>query len=298
MQAGIRWTLVFVVKGRALIMSAENPLLPQGSLWEQKQQSRSRVRTAFFCVLAVHVVAIGTVLIVQGCKREEAPPSYPELSPTLPVFDTNLAPVVTTDLPPPMVETSTLPVLPAPRLGPGAPAVTGPAPGVVPTPPPTAPLGPAPSTEYTVVAGDTMYGIARKVGVPLRSLLDANPGVDPRRLRVGQKLVVPAPTGSGAAAGSAGGGTVAAPATGTGGEQVYVVQSGDNLTKIARRFGTTVQALREANQLRTDRIRVGDKLRIPAGAPRSDAPVRVEPPAFVPPAVPSPPGPQPSPGGF
>lgn len=145
-----------------------------------------------------------------------------------------------------------------------------------------------------------MYGIARKVGVPLRALLDANPGVDPKRLRVGQKLVVPATQGGASAATPSG--TMIAP---TGSvpavEQVYVVQSGDNLTKIARRFGVTVQALREANQLRTDRIRVGDKLRIPAAAARTEAPARVEAPAFVPPTVPTSPPPQARPqgtGGF
>jgi len=276
-------------------MSAENPLLPQGSLWEQKQQSRSRVRTAFFCVLAVHVLAIGTVLIVQGCKREEPPPpeSYPELSPVLPTFDTNLPPVVSTELPPPVVGTSTVPALPTLPPPPVTTVPSTPAPSApganVPVPAPSAPA----TTEYTVVAGDTLYGIAKKYGISLRSLMDANPGVDPRRLRVGQKLVVPTGgSGSAGAGGAAPGETVA-----SGGEQIYVVKSGDNLTRIARRFGTTVQALREANQLRTDRIRVGDKLKIPAGAPRAEAPARVEPPPFVPPNLPPAQGQPPSGGG-
>jgi LysM repeat protein len=280
-------------------MSADNPLLPQGSLWEQKQQSRSRVRTAFFCVLAVHVLAIGTVLIVQGCKREEPPPAtYPELSPVLPSFDTNLPPVVSTEAPPAVVQPSTVPALPTvpqPPVSAPAPTPVTPSPTVS-APAPTAPA--AGGTEYRVVAGDTLYGIAKKHGVSLRALLDANPGVDPRRLRVGQKLVVPGGGGSGPA-------TVATPAAAgggasAGGEQVYVVQSGDNLTKIARRFGTTVQALREANQLRTDRIRVGDRLRIPAGATRAEAPAQAEPPPFIPPGLPSSqgqPGQPPSGGG-
>lgn len=41
------------------------------------------------------------------------------------------------------------------------------------------------------------------------------------------------------------------------------VQSGDNLTKIARRNNTTVSALKSANGLTSDMIRVGQKLRIP-----------------------------------
>ena len=143
-----------------------------------------------------------------------------------------------------------------------------------------------------------MYGIARKVGVPLRALLEANPGVDPKRLRVGQKLVIPEVSGGASTGAVPVGGTGTGGGVPAAGEQVYVVQSGDNLTKIARRFGTTVQALREANQLRTDRIRVGDKLRIPGAAPRVEAPVRVEPPPFVPPVQPTSAVPSQPTGGF
>lgn len=43
----------------------------------------------------------------------------------------------------------------------------------------------------------------------------------------------------------------------------YRVRRGDNLTRIARRYGTTVTALKRANGLRGDRIRAGATLRIP-----------------------------------
>lgn len=45
--------------------------------------------------------------------------------------------------------------------------------------------------------------------------------------------------------------------------QTYTVQSGDNLYEIAKRFGTTVSALKNANNLSTDMIRVGQVLNIP-----------------------------------
>ena len=47
------------------------------------------------------------------------------------------------------------------------------------------------------------------------------------------------------------------------GEQIYVVKSGDNLTKIAEKYGTTPKAIKAANDLTTDRITVGQKLKIP-----------------------------------
>ena len=50
----------------------------------------------------------------------------------------------------------------------------------------------APKT-HVIQSGDTPYSIARNYGVRLASLLSANPGLDPRRLRPGQTLVIPFP---------------------------------------------------------------------------------------------------------
>jgi LysM repeat protein len=55
------------------------------------------------------------------------------------------------------------------------------------------------------------------------------------------------------------------------GEVIYTVKSGDNLTKIAAQFGTTVRALRSANNLVTDNIKVGQKLKIPGKTAPSEA---------------------------
>ncbi len=44
---------------------------------------------------------------------------------------------------------------------------------------------------------------------------------------------------------------------------LYVIKSGDTLTRIAKTHGTTVKALRTANSLENDRIVVGAKLKIP-----------------------------------
>jgi peptidoglycan endopeptidase LytE len=42
------------------------------------------------------------------------------------------------------------------------------------------------------------------------------------------------------------------------------VKSGDSLTKIASQFGVSVKALRSFNNLKTDKIVVGQKLKVPA----------------------------------
>ena len=57
--------------------------------------------------------------------------------------------------------------------------------------------------------------------------------------------------------------TPVAPPHTTGGA-VYLVKSGDTLTRIAKTCGTTIKALRSANNLDNDRIVVGEKLKIPA----------------------------------
>lgn len=46
---------------------------------------------------------------------------------------------------------------------------------------------------HSVAAGDTPASIARKYGVKLDALLAANPGLDPKRLKIGQSLTIPAP---------------------------------------------------------------------------------------------------------
>ncbi|MFN9266293.1 MAG: LysM peptidoglycan-binding domain-containing protein, partial [Acidobacteriota bacterium] len=44
---------------------------------------------------------------------------------------------------------------------------------------------------YTVQAGNTLSGIARKFGVPLSALIAANQITDPNQLKVGDKLLIP-----------------------------------------------------------------------------------------------------------
>lgn len=42
--------------------------------------------------------------------------------------------------------------------------------------------------EYVVAKGDTLGGIARKVGLSVKALQDLNPGVNPNRMQIGQRL--------------------------------------------------------------------------------------------------------------
>ena len=56
---------------------------------------------------------------------------------------------------------------------------------------PARPATPARPRTHTVVAGETAVGIARKYGVTLSALKEANPDINPDRIRVGQVLNIP-----------------------------------------------------------------------------------------------------------
>jgi len=249
-------------------MNNPNPFVPKGSLLEQQSQRRSRLKLAVFCVLAISVTGL-TAMLIQGCKREKP---LDELNP--PPFDTNAIPL---DAVNPPLDFSNPPVV--------LPPITSNPPVVLPPVelPPIQPVAPAVGSEYTIVKGDTLAVIAKKNGVTLKQLQDANPGVIPTKLKIGQKLTIPA-------GGSSMGTTSMAPAMTDSGFTVYTVKSGDTLSKIAKAHGTTYKAIQTANSLLTTTIKVGQKLKIPSkveAAPVAPAPAPVFEPAPAPaPALP------------
>jgi LysM repeat protein len=117
------------------------------------------------------------------------------------------------------------------------------------------------ASEYVVVKNDNYTTIAKRNNVTVPALRAANPGIIETRLQVGQKLKIPAPT-----AATTPGTSMMANAASSMDSSIYVVKSGDNLIKIAGKYNTTPQALRSLNALKTDRIKVGDKLKLPAKA--------------------------------
>lgn len=111
---------------------------------------------------------------------------------------------------------------------------------------------------HVVQRGENLFRIALRYGVTVDALAAANHLSNPRHIYVGQRLVIPTGTGPGA----------------PGGSGTHVVQRGENLYRIALRYGVTVNALAAANGIvNANRIYVGQRLTIPGrSAPDPPAP--------------------------
>jgi LysM repeat protein len=116
---------------------------------------------------------------------------------------------------------------------------------------------------YVVQRGDTVSAIALRYGVSAWAIVQANGLSNANLIYAGQRLVI---SSASLRAGPGAGGTppVSAPATG----DTYVVRRGDNLSRIARRFGTTAAALARLNGIANPSlIYAGQVLRLSGSAP-------------------------------
>lgn len=128
---------------------------------------------------------------------------------------------------------------------------------------PALPAAAAPSAQggvHVVQRGETLSQIAQRYGVSTAALAQANGISNPNFIYAGQRLTIPGASGSYSAGTAASGG-------------VHVVQRGENLSTIARRYGTTVSALARANGIsNVNHIYVGQRLVIASGAAAQSAP--------------------------
>jgi murein DD-endopeptidase MepM/ murein hydrolase activator NlpD len=118
-----------------------------------------------------------------------------------------------------------------------------------------------------VQAGDTLALIARRFGTTTENLAHLNHLANPHIIYVGQRLLLPS--------------TEADPSwTETAGpvlsrsSQVHVVQPGDTMARVASRYGLSVWALAQANQLvNPNVIHAGQRLLIPTNEGSSSLPL-------------------------
>lgn len=97
------------------------------------------------------------------------------------------------------------------------------------------------SITYTVKAGDNLYNIAKQYNTSVSSIVSLN-NLSNNNLSIDQTLIIP--TGS---------------SSGVSGTR-YVVQRGDSLYSIARKFGTSVDSIKRNNNLSSNLLNVGQVL--------------------------------------
>jgi membrane-bound lytic murein transglycosylase D len=115
--------------------------------------------------------------------------------------------------------------------------------------------------EHFVVAGETPSGIARRYRVSQAMLMAANPKLKSRRMRIGQRVIVP----TGGVPSTKVARRMAEPvvAAGTSTSAFHRVKRGETISEIADEYGVTQRELRTWNSLDSrGRIRIGQRLRV------------------------------------
>ncbi|MFI3291376.1 MAG: LysM peptidoglycan-binding domain-containing protein [Opitutales bacterium] len=121
---------------------------------------------------------------------------------------------------------------------------------------------------YVVKAGDNLTKIAKANKTTLSAIKDLN-NLKNNNIYVGQKLKIPAPSESSSIVPQKPLTTKAVDS-----KNVYVVKSGDSLSKVAAQNKTTISAIKELNALKNDVIFVGQKLKLPEASKVVSAPAQ------------------------
>lgn len=94
---------------------------------------------------------------------------------------------------------------------------------------------------YTVVKGDNLYAIARKFNTTQNEIMKIN-NLNSNLLSIGQKLIIPSNVSNES--------------------NIYTVVKGDSLYAIAKKFNTTVDNIKNKNNLTSNILSIGQKLKI------------------------------------
>ena len=125
-------------------------------------------------------------------------------------------------------------------------------------------------TLYIVQRGDYLAKISKKFNVRLDAIRKLNPSIKKDVVRIGQKIKLPGKIDVGvqsapkAAAKAKPAAAKKAFVAYKGETKDYTVKSGDTLGLIAYRNGINIRQLKDLNSLSSDKLRVGQKLKIPA----------------------------------
>jgi LysM repeat protein len=130
-------------------------------------------------------------------------------------------------------------------------------------------LRPSNVSIYKIVKGDTLWGIARKNNVTLKSILSSNPSLSSNsRLKIGQEIMI-----------SDGGNvqrtqSIVTPVKTPVGGSTYTVRGGDSLSRIAKSNSVSLSELMTANGMdKNSIIKPGQVLVLPGGSVSPQVPL-------------------------
>lgn len=113
---------------------------------------------------------------------------------------------------------------------------------------------PSGQTAYTIKARDTFFTLSRRFGVSIQSIADANPGVSPNNLMIGQVICIP----------GANPGPPVCPAN----SFSYTIVAGDTLFSLSQKFNVTPQSIMALNpSINPNDLRVAQIICIPNPIP-------------------------------
>ncbi|MEM1221322.1 MAG: LysM peptidoglycan-binding domain-containing protein [Verrucomicrobiota bacterium] len=237
-----------------------------------------KVSKIFGFVLFFHVGVIGLLIVQPGCRTTQPPTETYQQNRTIGVKTTKLP----SDLiPAKRVDGSLDPAFNSGfegedgRFAPSRPGSLSDFGDIA----PLDPIAPGPTVDiagpsyetYTVKRGDSLWKISKDYNIPVSELYAANGLNKNSVIKVGQQIQIPV-EGSTASVSLVNPDVYQPSGYNTAGQE-YIVKSGDNLTKIARQFGTTVSEIKAINGKSSDVIRIGEKLIIPAQGGATPTPV-------------------------
>lgn len=239
--------------------------------------------------------AVAACIIVAGCKvpkNERLPRTSRNAAVTVSSdYETAATAPMTPATPAAAYSRPATPVTPVPAVEEPVPTsdievTTVPAP-VVDVKPVAAEPAPAPApapTVYTIQKGDTVSILSKRFNVRMEAIEKANPGLNRDKVRIGQKINIPAVSGEVKAEPAAKlppapkGEAKPEPKTVeeyTGPVKEYVVKAGDTLGGIAYANGINIRQLKKLNNIpmgqQNNTVRIGQKLKIPAEPPAKPA---------------------------
>lgn len=116
---------------------------------------------------------------------------------------------------------------------------------------------------YTVVSGDSLWKIGQKFGVSVESLISGN-GLTGDKIYPGQTLIIPSGNNTVTTPAPA-----PAPSTTQWPDVTYIVQEGDTVTSIAKKYGVPAADIMKYNYMDADEwFEAGEKIAISGYAPR------------------------------